>query len=133
MINTNLFSLIYSDNNKLVTQLQETPEIATPIITQSDVENRFFSRYFVRPTNEKNYVVEVDNKQYSNFKQNPRFNTVEVKWKIVGKKETIELFPNVYLYGVEDVNRQEVISQDLTFGGLREYITNYTEFWFSED
>jgi hypothetical protein len=112
--------------------LDTSPQYVRPFVTQNDADNGFITRYFVRQTNDQTFIVEVDRNQYAQFKQNPRFLTTEIKWKIVGKLDTITLLSGANLYGVKDVNRITVADTDLTFGGLRSYISDYAEFWLRE-
>lgn len=134
MIDRELLIKLYKNNERELTeQLQQTPSVVLPIVTQLDARNGYIMRYFVRQVNDKDYVLEVDKKQYENFKSNPRFIVASVKWKIVGKKETVKYNTGTNLFGVEDINRIAVANADLTFGGLRRYITNYLEYWISEN
>lgn len=134
MIDMNLLIKLYEDNERELTEILDvTPTPVPVIITQSDVRTGYVTRYFVRLVNDKNFVVEIDKNQYENLKENPRFLTVKLQWKIVGKKETLKLRSGVNIFGVEDINRIEVANVDLTFEGLRRYITNYLEYWFAEE
>lgn len=131
MIDRNLLDKL--SNAKQITKiLENTPQQFKPIVTQADSERGFLTRYFVRQTNDKTFIVEVDKNQYSRFKENPRFITTQLEWKIVGKLDTIKLQTGANLYGIKDVNRITVADADLTFGGLRDYISNYEEFWLRE-
>jgi hypothetical protein len=134
MIDTDLLQKLYkSDEQRLTNTLDKIPSQVLPIVTQSDAKNKFITRYFVRQVNDKDFIVEVDNNQYMEFKENPRFVTTTVKWKIVGKKQNMTLLNGVTIYGVEDTNRVVVSEADLTFGGLLKYITSYLEYWFAEE
>ena len=129
-----MLNKIYSQKSaKFVEQLQEMPYLVKPTVIRSDAESGFILRYFIRLANDKSYIVEVDEAQYSKFSENPRFVTTEIKWKIVGKKETSLLPSGAKVKGVEDVNRATVSEADLTFGGLLRYITSYLEYWFAEE
>lgn len=133
MIDTDLLNLLNRLNTqKTSVMLQSTPQQVLPTITQSDADAGFIMRYFVRPANDKSFVVEVDKNQYQRFKENPRFTTVEVKWKIIGKLETIKYQNAANLYGTKDQNRIAVANADLTFDGLTKYITNYEAYWLRE-
>lgn len=131
MINTELLNKL-SNAQEVQPILETMPQQVKPVVTQSDADNGFLVRYFVRQTNDKTFIVEVDKNQYTIFKNNPRFITVEIKWKLVGKQGTIKFKNGTNLYGTEDVNRIAVAEADLTFGGLRNYITDYKEFWLRE-
>ena len=134
MIDADLIQKLYkSDEQRLTRILDEMPTQSLPIVTQSDAKNKFITRYFVRQVTDKDFIVEVDNSQYEEFKENPRFITTTVKWKIVGKKQNMTLLNGVTIFGVEDTNRVVVSEVDLTFGGLLKYITSYLEYWFAEE
>ena len=134
MIDTELLRQLYRSNeDELMRTLDETPTPMPPVITQSDVREGFITRYFIHQVTDVNFILEVDKYQYEKFKENPRFAVTKIKWKIVGKKETIILNNNVNVYGVEDLNKIAVANVDLTFRGLRNYITNYLEYWFAEE
>lgn len=134
MIDADLIQKLYkSDEQRLTRILDEMPAQSLPIVTQTDAKNGFIIRYFVRQVTDKGFIVEVDNSQYEELKENPRFVTTTVKWKIVGKKQNMTLLNGVTIYGVEDTNRVVVSEADLTFGGLLKYITSYLEYWFAEE
>ena len=133
MIDSELLQKIYSTKAAEYTRfIDKMPSQTKPIITQQDVLNKYVIRYFLRIVNDKSFIIETNNREYSVFVNNPRFIGCELKWKIVGRKETIALKNGSNLYGVEDTNRITVADADLTFGGLRTYISDYLEYWFSE-
>lgn len=133
MTDTKLLDKIYPKQKKdIIKNYEMRPEVTPPIVTLSDLENKYIKRYFVRPSNHIDYVTEIDERQFSNFKNNPRFFTVMIKWKIVGKKDTIKLSNGINSLGVRDTNKETVRKADLTFGGLMKYITDYTEYWQAE-
>jgi hypothetical protein len=134
MIDIDLIQKLYkTDEQRLTRILDEMPTQSLPIVTQTDAKNGFITRYFVRQVTDKNFIVEVDNSQYEELIENPRFVTTEIRWKIVGKKQNMTLLNGVTIYGVEDTNRVVVSEADLTFGGLLKYITSYLEYWFAEE
>lgn len=134
MIDTDLLQKLYKSNERQLTDiLDKIPSQVLPTLTQADAKNGFITRYFVRQVTDKNFIVEVDNSQYEEFKENPRFVTTTVKWKIVGKKQNMTLSNGSKIFGVEDTNRVVVSEADLTFGGLLKYITSYLEYWFAEE
>ena len=134
MIDLALVQKLYKSNEQqLIDTLDKMPSQVLPTVTQTDAKNKFIMRYFVRQVTDKDFIVEVDNSQYEEFKENPRFITTTVKWKIVGKKQNMTLLNGVTIFGVEDTNRVVVSEVDLTFGGLLKYITSYLEYWFAEE
>lgn len=133
MIDSKLLNQLYPDKEKNYTKiLLEFPTAIAPVVTQSDAEQGYLTRYFVRAANDISLVVEIDKKQFESLKKNPRFVTTSIKWKIVGKKETEYRPSGVPVYGTMDSNRQIVANADLTFGGLRTYIQDYGQFWVAE-
>jgi predicted transcriptional regulator len=133
MIDMKLLQQLYKPRQKeLMAILDTTPKQVMPVVIQSDARIGFIVRYFVRQVNDISFIVEVDRKQYDDFKVKPRFIVTKLNWKIVGKKETVYLQNNTSIYGVEDQNKLIVSNADLTFGGLSSYITNYLEYWTTE-
>ena len=133
MTDKKLFTKLYPKTaEKLIPKLEAMPEYVRPVVTLSDKDNKFITRYFVRVVNDVQMITEVDKKQYNEFKDNSRFITTELRWKIVGKKETIKQSNGIELLGTIDTNKIAVTNADLTFGGLRNYITNYSEYWVGE-
>lgn len=133
MTDKKLFTKLYPKTaEKLIPKLEAMPEYVRPVVTLSDKDDKFITRYFVRVVNDVQMITEVDKKQYNEFKDNSRFITTELRWKIVGKKETIKQSNGIELFGTIDTNKIAVTNADLTFGGLRNYITNYSEYWVGE-
>jgi hypothetical protein len=135
MIDDKLLKTLYpelSRSRKISIELQAPLQSYFPVVTQQDAERGYIMRYFVRPVNEKNYIIETDQNNYDEYKTNARFITAVVKWKIVGPKETVKSNYGATTLGVKDANLQAVSNADLTFGGLTSYIRNYTEYWIAE-
>lgn len=133
MIDMKLLTQLYKPRQQeLMAILDTTPKQVMPVVTQSDARIGFIVRYFVRQVNDISFIVEVDRKQYDDFKENPRFVVTKIEWKIIGKKETVYLNNNISIYGVEARNKFIVSEADLTFGGLGSYINNYLEYWIAE-
>lgn len=130
---TDLIDKLYpEDADELREKMEVRPNYVRPIITLADAEKKYITRYFIRQTNDELFITEIDQAQYDNLKDNPRFIVTEVKWKIIGRKETLTYFSGAKDYGVADANLQAVSKADLTFGGLLRYIKDYTEFWYAE-
>ena len=132
MINNGLAKYLYRKDGINFKYLEELPQQVKPIVTKSDAVRGFIERYFVRQTNDNAFIVEVDKVQYERFRDNPRFITAKLQWKIVGKKENI-IRNGLTVPGVEEYNKMQVNQMDLTFGGLRKYIASYLEYWFAEE
>jgi len=135
MIDIDLLNKIFNselDRKNIAFASQETPVPYRPIITQNDARNGYITRYFTKLANTDTLIVEIDKKQYETLKNNPRFYTIEIRWKIVGKKETTKTASGVLNEGTADINKREVMEATLTMRGLRSYIRDYTEFWVGE-
>lgn len=133
MLDRQVVEELYKKKEQELTDLLDiNPVPSRPVVAQKDAIQGYLMRYFIRPVNDKSMIVEIDKNQYENLKSNARFVSVAVKWKIVGKKETNRLRNGANMYGVSDMNRIEVANADITFGGLKTYISDYLEFWFSE-
>lgn len=135
MIDRDLLKIMFPEKlqaNQWASYIEDTPVPRKPVVSQLDVEDGFVYRYFVRQANDVRTIVEIDKIQYQKFKKNPRFKVVEVRWKIVGKKENDETTSGIVSRGVRDFNLQTVSKIDLKFGGLMKYIKDYTEFWVGE-
>lgn len=133
MIDLLLFRKLYpKQSDRFGINLQVMPSTYIPVVTQFDYENKFITRYFLRMANDATFIIEVDKRQYEEFKQNPRFIYTTLQWKIVGKKDSTINPENTITYGVIDINRQATANADLTFGGLQRYIKDYAQFWVAE-
>lgn len=133
MNNDELLKKLYGPSAEDVKETYEPlPAPSKPIITLQDVDNKFIERYFVQLANVPDYIVEVSKTEFTSLKKNPRFVTTMIKWRIVGKKETITRPNNVVILGTEDLNRNAVMKADLTMRGIRKYITDYTQYWYAE-
>lgn len=132
MIDEEIAKTLYNKKPINFKDLQAVPQQVRPTVTQSDAIKGFIERYFVRQVNDTAFIVEVDKRQYEEFKDNPRFITTSIKWRIVGKKENLT-FNGKIVPGVEENNRRDVENVDLTFGHLRKYITTYLEYWVAEE
>jgi hypothetical protein len=135
MIDLNLLNKLFkSDFDKIKWSYlsQESPVPIKPIVTQSDASNGYIYRYFVKLVNSNQLITEVDKAQYESLKENPRFVTYELRWKIVGRKQTATSPSGALNEGVADINKKEVMRADLTIKGIRSYIIDYTEFWVGE-
>jgi hypothetical protein len=133
MSDDELLNKIYGKNAKEIKDIfQLLPVSSRPIITLQDVDNKFVERYFLQMVNDKSFIIEVNKTEFNNFKDNPRFLGVMIKWRIVGKQETITRPGNVVIYGTTDLNRNSVLQADLTMNGLRYYLKDYTQYWYAE-
>ena len=109
----------------------QSPTQYFPVITQDNLRDGYLYRYFSKITNQNN-IVEINQHDYEKIKDNPRFVTAKIKWKIVGTIETTKTSSDALSYGVRELNRRAIERVDLTFGGLRGYIRDYIQYWVGE-
>jgi hypothetical protein len=109
----------------------QSPTQYFPVITQDNLRDGYLFRYFSKIANQ-NSVVEINKYDYEQLKDNPRFVTAKIKWKIVGPIETTKTFSGATNYGIRELNRRAIEREDLTFGGLRGYIRDYIQYWVGE-
>ena len=76
-------------------QLNKKPKTASKIITyvpkptESDYQRGFIRRYFIQKLNDRlSPVYEVDYERFGNYKSDPYFSSVTLKWRISGSKES---------------------------------------------
>jgi hypothetical protein len=134
-IDTRILQLLYPTPYKaqqLAQTLQNTPSAVKPVVTQNDVLNKTITRYFIRGVSDCSQVLEIDNTQLETYKNNPRFVTTKINWKIVGNPYTSTTSYGATDLGVEDYNKKEVERVDRTFECLKHYIRDYLELWYSD-
>ena len=78
-----------------------------PKITTTDIEKGFVSRYFVEFISDPK-VVEVDKKQYDEFKKNAFYQTLELPWLISGYANNITAVDGKPVYGARHKNQVTV-------------------------
>lgn len=85
-----------------------------PIIKDIDYKNGFIYRYFIRQSNSKNHpIIEIDNKQWNQFKNNKMYVTVKTKWYISGNRE--------YVY---NSNLRLITEADKKLPGIKDLLEN---------
>ena len=91
----------------------------TPL--ESDYSNGSYTRYFVKRHFQK-LITEVNADSFANA-SDEFYNKLELKWKLTGPlNDTIEE------RGVYDTNRRLVLLAEKEMVGIRNYVTDYTEY-----
>jgi hypothetical protein len=110
-------------NEQLTTHV--SPISFFPIITESDLDNGYFERFFVqRRNNPENTIMEIDISQYlnigleSNNISEVNYNSTHLKWYISNIEDGIKA----------QLNKQQVSDAEKKFKGLKKFITNYLEY-----
>lgn len=117
---------------QLVGTLQTNPSFVKPVVTKSDVDRKMITRYFIRGVSDCSEVLEIDSTQFDDFKDNTRFVTTKLNWKIVGNPYSSTTPYGAMDLGVEDYNKRQVELVDRKFECLKSYIRDYLELWYSD-
>lgn len=133
-IDANKLRQLYSryKAQQLVETLQTNPSFVKPVVTRSDVDRGMITRYFIRGVSDCSEVLEIDSTQFDDFKNNIRFVTVKLDWKIIGNPYSSITPYGATDLGVEDYNKKQVEIIDRRFGCLKNYIRDYLELWYSD-
>ena len=83
-------------------------------------------RFFVKNKKTRK-IKEITRDQVNIFKNDPRYEVAEIQWTIVGPVE--DQIINGFKYeGAATKNRKAVEKAEITFPGIKDYLTNYSEF-----
>ena len=105
-----------------------TPLSNKPKITQTDINNGYVTRYFVRHISTK-VVTEVDKKQYDIFKQNTLYETIDFRWVITGYANDTLSTDNKIIYGTKHKNTVTTQFYDKKLPGLTRLLKNPLEYF----
>lgn len=95
----------------------------------NDFTKDSFERYFIKKRNE-NKIIEVDEKQFSNRTLNKNlYQTISLNWMIRGNINTTKKSNGIIQYGISDINKKTVYENDKIMNGLKDYLTNYLQFY----
>ena len=103
-----------------------------PKITTTDIEKGFVSRYFVKLVSDFK-VVEVDKKQYDEFKRNAFYQTLELPWLISGYANDTIAVDGKTIYGVRHKNQTTVNFYSRQMPGLSRILYNPLEYFQGVD
>jgi hypothetical protein len=108
--------------NELVTGVDDFRSIRIkthiPTPTDGDYKIGYIQRYFAQKANDDaSFVFEVNERQFERLSQSPFYRTVELDWKISGKRED-----------VREMNRKSIrfVTPQMKSIGL--YLPNYLQF-----
>ena len=108
----NLEKFRYDNVTKLKVQDFEFANYKRPIPSESDYQNGFFKRYFVK-RHFNDVITEVSKNTFSKL-QSEHYSKLELFWKLTGDN-------------VSEVNEKQVKDGNETIEGLTGYLTNYQE------
>lgn len=94
-----------------------TPHNNRPKITQTDINNGYVTRYFVRNISTK-VVTEIDKKQYEAYKNNSLYERLELPWIISGFANNIISTDGQIIYGAKHKNAVTICFYERRMPGL---------------
>lgn len=106
-----------------------------PKISKTDIDNRYFIRYFTRMANQSaGEILEISKQTYDKIKFNNLFLSIELHWKIAGKLDDIPGPVNINtptrLYtGVTTWNKIAILDADTKINGIKDKLTNFNQFY----
>jgi hypothetical protein len=118
--------------NQLVKKPQASSKIYShfPAPNDTDYERGFIRRYFIQKTNDKSSpIYEVSYERFGNYKANPIFTSVSIKWRIKGPKETqYDINGNLLDKSVSESNRIAIKLVTDKIPNLKLYLPNLLQF-----
>ena len=105
------------------------PIPARPIIRKEDEYNGFVTRYFVRHTSVRNYIVEINKEQYDVFKNARGHIVIDLPWAINGYSNTVYGANNVKFIGAKQKNLKVVELYDAKMPGLKRILLDPLEYF----
>ena len=109
-----------------------TPYTNKPKITQTDINNGYVTRYFVRNVSTK-VVTEIDKKQYEAFKNNELYERIEFPWVITGFANDQLSTDNKIIYGTKHRNIVTTNFYENRMPGLKRVLSNPLEYFQGVD
>jgi hypothetical protein len=137
IINQNVKDVTFTKSTTYNPKNYTTPIIKTVTPTIEDFKNKSsWERYFIRKVNDKDWGIrELTKEQYDRTQSNNRgeidsflFNTISIKWKLIGDMYDKYDNNNVLIGGVYNTNERTIKQTTLNFIGLDKYLTDPLEF-----
>lgn len=133
---------ISGDNKKQINlkssygkKLQSQPISYQPIVLESDYSRGYITRYFVKRTNQRGYVMEISEREFESIRNGTAtydisfYQTVSVIWKLTGPLNSKRISQYQVREGIVDTNKRLVESTSKSFPGLKEFIgEDYAKF-----
>lgn len=114
---------------------QSQPISYQPVVLESDYSRGYFTRYFVKRTNQRGYVMEISETEFESIRNGTAtydisfYQTVSVIWKLTGPLRSKRVSQYQVREGIVDTNKRLVESTSRNFAGLKEFIAeDYAKF-----
>jgi len=108
------------------------PNLYIPEISEEDTSRGYIDRYFVKQITSANFpIYEVDVDQYETFKENPFYDTLEIKWRISDQKYNFTESDNSYNrpMSVAEYNSNQINFAENKLVGMVNKLKNPLEFY----
>lgn len=111
------------------------PQYEQSFPTEKDFKNGNYSRYFLRlrTSTLATDIIEVTNSQFTLYNKPGQgiefelYSGIQITWKLTGPLTDVNLEYGMEA-GVIDTNRRTVIRRDIEMPGLKNFLTDYTEY-----
>lgn len=124
-----------NEKSNVKDSIQTQPISHYPVVTESDYSRGYFTRYFVKRTNQRGYVMEISETEFENIRNGTAtydisfYQTVSVIWKLTGPLRSKRVSQYQVREGIVDTNKRLVESTSRNFPGLKEFIAeDYAKF-----
>jgi hypothetical protein len=111
------YSILRGENKNITPY---TPIPYYPILTDDNIQNGEFTRYFVKKSNQNSYT-EINNNNFINSTSSTLYISIQLQWVISGEKEN-----------VRQINAKQIgfVEKNLQIEGLGEFLRfNYLQFY----
>jgi hypothetical protein len=108
--------------------MTDVPLSNRPRITIKDIDAGYIIRYFIQSVSSKK-ITEVDKVQYDVFKNNPFYQSLQIKWIIGGYDKDSIATDGQPLYGAGHRNQVSLDFYDKKMPGLKRIIRNPLEYF----
>lgn len=105
-----------------------TPLSSRPTISQEVLRVGYVDRYFVQNVSTQR-ITEVDNTQYNQFKSNPLYFVLKIRWVISGFDENILAKDGNIVYGTKQQNQVSLDFAEKKMSGILKHIRNPLEYF----
>lgn len=112
-----------------------SPKSYYPSPIEDDYSRGYITRYFVKMVNQRGYVMEISEQEYSSIVNGTApydisfMQTVEILWKLTGPLKSIRISQYDTRAGIIDTNKRLIENASKTFVGLKEFIgEDYSKF-----
>jgi len=128
-------NIVYKTLNTVNVTGFKSPKNNIIFPTSSDRKVGYFIRYFLKKITD-GIIFEIDQLQYNDWNSNKidknAYTGISIKWYISGQLDDTQN-GSITILGVESKNRKELITANSKLPGIRELVTNLTEYYLTTE